>query len=179
MTACVLLFTKPAVPGRVKTRLGGALSTERAAELHAAFLADLCDRLAGAASFTLRLAWGLEPHEEIPPGPVASVRQRGADLGERLFHALADAAVEHSAVAAIGSDHPGLTVSRIEEAFTALGSGSDVVVGPALDGGYYLIALRREAIDARLFEGVPWSTDAVLARTLERCAGLGLEARLL
>jgi rSAM/selenodomain-associated transferase 1 len=177
--ACLLLFTKPAVPGRVKTRLLSALSPERAAELHAAFLGDLCERLAGAASFALRIAWALDDEEEIPGGAIAGLRQRGGDLGERLFHALAEVARESSRVAAVGSDHPELTVGRVEEAFAALEEGADVVLGPALDGGYYLVAVRREALSPRLFAEVPWSTDAVLARTLDRCSELGLAARLL
>ena len=169
-----MLFSKPPIPGRVKTRLLSVLSAERAAELHAAFLGDLCERLGGAATFTLRLAWALEAGEEAPPTSVPAMRQRGADLGERLFHALGEAALEHPLVGAVGSDHPELTVARVEEAFAALASGAEVVLGPAVDGGYYLIAVRREALNPRLFADVPWSTDAVLARTLERCAELGL-----
>ena len=54
-----------------------------------------------------------------------------------------------------------------------------LVVGPALDGGYYLIAARARALHPRLFEGIPWSTERVLAHTLERCREVGLEASLL
>jgi uncharacterized protein len=182
-SACLLLFTKPARPGRVKTRLIGALSAERAAELHDAFLGDLCERLAGADRFELRLAWALDEGEEAPPSSLPSVRQRGDDLGERLFSALADAAVEHELVGAVGSDHPELSAERVDAAFAALASGAkpgaDVVVGPATDGGYYLIAVRGGALDRRLFEDVPWSTGAVLERTLARCAELGLTTDLL
>jgi glycosyltransferase A (GT-A) superfamily protein (DUF2064 family) len=100
-------------------------------------------------------------------------------LGERLFNALSDAAAEHALVGAVGSDHPELSPVRIEEAFAALTAGADVTLGPAHDGGYYLIALRREALSPQLFTGVPWSTGEVLARTLERCAELGLAVALL
>jgi rSAM/selenodomain-associated transferase 1 len=176
---CLLLFTKPAIPGRVKTRLFAALSPERAAELHAAFLDDLCERLAGRGGFALRLAWALEAGEEPPPSPLPALRQRGGDLGERLFAALSEAAAEHPLVGAVGSDHPELPLARVEEAFAALAAGAQVVLGPAADGGYYLIAVRREALAARLFADVPWSTGAVLARTLERCRELGLRTVLL
>jgi len=190
-SACLLLFTKPALPGRVKTRLIGALSPERAAELHEAFLGDLCERLVGGGQYELRLAWALADGEEPPPSALPSVRQRGVDLGERLFTALADAAREHELVAAVGSDHPELAAERVAEAFAALASGADtgvssganpgadVVVGPATDGGYYLIAVRGAALDRRLFEDVPWSTGKVLEKTLDRCAELGLATELL
>ncbi|HEV8630637.1 MAG TPA: TIGR04282 family arsenosugar biosynthesis glycosyltransferase [Thermoanaerobaculia bacterium] len=182
MAPCLLVFTKPAVPGRVKTRLLGALSPVQAAALHAAFLGDLLERLAfgvSPPSFTVRLAWALEEGEEPPPSPLPAVRQQGADLGERLHAALRDAAVEHPLVAAVGSDHPELPRERVEEAFAALAAGADVVLGPAADGGYYLVAVRRQALSPRLFAAIPWSTSRVLACTLERCAELGLATALL
>lgn len=163
----LLLFTKPARAGRVKTRLIGDLSAREAAELHAAFLDDLVERLAGGA-FTLRLLWALEPG-----------RQEGAGLGDRLYDALSAAAREAPFVAALGSDHPTLPVAVAERAFAALEAGADAVLGPAEDGGYYLIALRAAAVRRRLFEDVPWSTPGVLAATLERCRELGFAWELL
>jgi glycosyltransferase A (GT-A) superfamily protein (DUF2064 family) len=106
----------------------------------------------------------------------------GADLGERLFHALAGAARDHRFVAAVGSDHPDLDLAAVEAAFTALAEPSpaaDVVVGPAADGGYYLIALAAAAVDRRLFAGIAWSGPTVLASTLDRCRDLGLAVALL
>jgi hypothetical protein len=117
------------------------------------------------------------PHP--PPAPLPAIRQRGADLGERLFNALAAAAVEATVVAAVGSDHPTLPLALVERAFGAVEAGADVVLGPAEDGGYYLIALAARAVSPRLFAGVPWSTGQVLAATLERCRELGLRAELL
>jgi rSAM/selenodomain-associated transferase 1 len=174
-----LLFTKPSVPGRVKTRLIGDLSAAEAAELHAAFVADLLDRMEGG-SFELRLAWALEAGEEAPPSDLIAVIQDGADIGERMYRALQDAAVDEMSVAAIGSDVPGLQRSDLEEAFERLESGLfDVVLGPALDGGYCLIALRSEALHPEIFEGVSWSTSQVLEETLERCSRLGLRTHQL
>jgi hypothetical protein len=199
---CLLLFTKPARPGYVKTRLTrgpGALTPRQAAELHAAFLGDLAARLlpaTGRGEMRLRVAWALEDGEPLPdllatvapvgelaapPGAALdAVRQEGADLGARLFHALAAAAQTHpGGVAAVGSDHPTLPLGRVRRAFHLLADGSDVVLGPADDGGYYLIALRRAALRRRLFEDVPWSTGGVLAATEARCRELGLRlARL-
>jgi hypothetical protein len=174
----LLLFTKPARPGRVKTRLIGDLTPAQAADLHAAFVDDLLARLA-PGRFDLRLAWALDPGEELPEGPLPGVRQAGDDLGERLFGALAQAAREAPAVAALGSDHPTLPLELVDRAFERLEAGAPLVLGPAEDGGYYLIALRAEAVDRRLFQGIPWSTGGVLAATLERCRELGIVPELL
>jgi len=178
----LLLFTKPAREGRVKTRLIGALTPAQAAALHQAFLDDLLDRLR-EGSFDLRLAWALDPGEPLPEGPVAGVRQEGDDLGERLYRALAAAGREAQSVAAVGSDHPTLPLETVHEAFARLEGrlegGADVVLGPAEDGGYYLIALRAGAVAPRLFEDIAWSTDRVFPDTVERCRELGLRLELL
>jgi uncharacterized protein len=190
----LLLFTKPARPGRVKTRLvgegDGRLSAAQAAALHRAFLDDLCERLApavAAGELALRLAWVLDAGEAMPevPAPLAglaavdAVRQEGDDLGERLFRALADAASTGGGVAVVGSDHPTLPLAWVEEAFRRVETGADVALGPADDGGYYLMALAPRAVRRRLFEGVAWSTGSVLAETLARCRELALEVALL
>jgi rSAM/selenodomain-associated transferase 1 len=174
----LLLFTKPAREGRVKTRLIGDLTAAEAAALHAAFLDDLVARLR-QGDFEMRLAWALEAAEEVPAGPVAGIRQQGEDLGERLFRALAASAAEVAAVAAVGSDHPTLPLDLVHLAFEKVEAGADVVLGPAADGGYYLIALRACAVSRRLFEDIAWSTDGVLAATLARCGELGLAVDLL
>ncbi len=174
----LLLFTKPARPGRVKTRLIGDLSPEEAADLHAAFLADLLERLS-AGDFDLRLAWDLDPGDPLPAGPVPGLRQEGHDLGARLHRALSAAAREALLVAALGSDHPTLPLPLVHRAFERLEAGAEVVLGPAEDGGYYLIALRAAALDPRLFSEIPWSTAGVLAATLDRCRELGLAVELL
>jgi rSAM/selenodomain-associated transferase 1 len=174
----LLLFTKPAREGRVKTRLIGDLTAAQAAALHAAFLEDLLDRLR-EGELELRIAWALEPGEEIPAGPVPGLRQEGSDLGERLYRALHDAAAGAGAVAALGSDHPTLPLETVHRAFATIESGADVVLGPAEDGGYYLIALRAGAVTPRLFAEIAWSTDQVLAATLARCRELGFTVELL
>ncbi len=188
-TTCVLLFTKPVVPGRVKTRLIGELSAEQAARLHAAFLGDLSERLAGGR-FHLQVAWALSGNEPFPTGLVAGgehLRQAEGDLGERLYRGLfaaasrrrADGSKRFTAVAAVGSDHPELELKTVEQAFAHLAAGADAVFGPARDGGYYLVALGSHAVRRELFEGVPWSTGEVLDSSLTRCRRLGLEVALL
>jgi uncharacterized protein len=174
----LLLFTKPARAGRVKTRLIGDLTAAEAAALHAAFLEDLLARLRGG-DFELRLAWALDADEEVPAETVPGFRQSGDDLGERLYRALLAAASEAGAVAAVGSDHPTLPLESVQRAFERVEAGVDVVLGPAYDGGYYLIALRSGAVFRRLFQEIDWSTERVLSATLARCRELGLRVELL
>ncbi|HEX6199734.1 MAG TPA: TIGR04282 family arsenosugar biosynthesis glycosyltransferase, partial [Thermoanaerobaculia bacterium] len=190
MARRLVLYTKPAVPGRVKTRLLPALGPGEAAALHRAFLDDVAERLLAAeaaGAFELWSAWVLAEGEEPPPGPGRAFRQEGRDLGERLFRGLTRAAAgagegAAEAVAALGSDHPTVRVETVAEAFERVAAGADVALGPSRDGGYYLIALaaRPEAgLRRELFDGIDWSTDRVLAQTLERAAALGLAVELL
>lgn len=175
---CLVLFTKPAIPGRVKTRLIGELSAEQAAGLHAAFLDDLLERLALVAC-DLRIAWAVDAAADLPATAVPGVRQEGGDLGERMYRGLRSFAASHRMVAAIGSDHPDLPPARVDEAFDRLAAGAPVVLGPADDGGYYLMAVRSDCLAPELFAGIDWSTPRVLAQTLERCRAAGLEPELL
>lgn len=180
----LLVFTKPAHPGRVKTRLvgegTGELSAAQAAELHEAMTLDLLDRLAGGR-FDLRVAWALEPGEEPPGWSPPWVRQEGPDLGARMHAALSGSAAEGcAAVAAVGTDHPLLGRTEVEEAFARVEAGAGAVFGPAADGGYYLVALAAgAALRPEIFEGIAWSTPAVLAETHARCRRLGLAVELL
>ena len=178
---CLQLFTKPSHPGRVKTRLIGELSAEQAAELHAAFLGDLSERLDGGR-YRLQISWALEKGEEFPVGLVVGgepVLQPTGDLGDRLYHGLQQAAERWPSVAAVGSDYPELHRETVEEAFEALEAGADVVLGPTADGGYYLIGVRRQALRPEIFDGIPWSTEEVFERSRERCQSLGLEVAVL
>jgi rSAM/selenodomain-associated transferase 1 len=171
-TRCLVVFSKPAVAGRVKTRLVGHLSPEQASALHEALLADLRHSLEGAP-FDCWLAWAIDGTEPLPEGVEPAIRQAGGDLGRRLHDGLSRAAREHDRVAAVGSDHPGFGAGLAVRAFEAL-DDSDLAIVPALDGGYSLIALRSTALSPQLFDGIAWSTASVLAETLARAAAMGL-----
>ncbi len=106
-----------------------------------------------------------------PPG-VRTVPQRGAGFGARFRNAVADAfAAGFARVVVIGADVPGLTAGVLRDAVARLESGDNrsVVIGPSRDGGYYLIGFNQ--FDARAFEGIPWHTRAVLARTRHALGG--------
>lgn len=168
--ARLILFTRWPAPGRAKTRLIPALGPEGAAELHAALAQNA---LAWCQACVRRQPVRLELRTEGAP-PAAFRRwlglaplirpQAAGDLGARMHQALAQALGEgEGRVALIGSDCPGLTDAVIAQAFKEL-ERHDLVLGPATDGGYYLIGLTRPA--PGLFAGVSWGTDRVLRQTL-------------
>jgi len=166
------------VPGRVKTRLAAALGADAACALYRAFVLDLAERL-GALPYAVTWAY-------TPPGaPFAEVvcgarcrPQRGGDLGERLAAALGDElAAGPGPVLAIGADAPHIPAAALAEAAAALAGGADVVLGPAADGGYYLIGLGAPA--PSLFAGIAWGTSGVLEATRARAAAAGLRTYLL
>ena len=176
----VAWFLRAPISGRVKTRLNDTLGRHGALRLHRAMVSATGRKLshweggrcrAWVAGWrghpsTAWLTWGL---------PVSA--QRGADLGVRMHHALQVELRESEAAVVIGSDCPGLTSEILDEGFTALEQGADIALGPALDGGYYLVGLRRPA--PRLFQGVPWGTSVVLRRTLIAARRLNLTVHML
>lgn len=89
--------------------------------------------------------------------------QQGKDLGERMKNALADALTDYSQVVVIGTDCPEITPDYLNRAFSALENGVDAVIGPAMDGGYVLLGVRR--FSPLLFEDINWGTAEVLSAT--------------
>jgi rSAM/selenodomain-associated transferase 1 len=187
--ACAIgIMAKAPRSGRVKTRLVPPLTHEQASALSRCFVRDVATSIAAAArsgsppirGVAVYLPRGEErSFEGLLPGDFLLLPQRGADLGERLFQAATDllAAGFHS-VCLVNSDSPTLPSSLLLEAAVALAApGERVVIGPASDGGYYLIGLKRA--HRRLFEDVSWSSPAVLGQTLDRARELSLEVHLL
>lgn len=167
------VFAKQPLAGQVKTRLCPPLTAEAAAQLYQLLLSETLARLQGCQNYQLALCYAGERQwfAEAFPG-VRLVAQQGQDLGERMGRALAGFLDEgYSCAALVGSDAPDLPLAQIEQAFVALQS-CDLVLGPALDGGYYLIGERVH--QPELFQAMPWSTEAVLAVTMERAEQLRL-----
>ena len=175
----LVIFARSPLAGGVKTRLAKAVGAATAAELYRAFLLDLGARLGRDPRW--RASWSIATEPAVPfPAEIARGlpvrRQCGRDLGERMRQALGDALAEGSTAAAIiGSDVPHLGVERIAEAFDAL-AGADLVLVPAEDGGYALIAARSIP---DVFAGIAWGGADVLTATLELARRAGLETRLL
>ncbi len=158
----LVLFTRFPQPGRAKTRLIPALGPAGAAGLHR--------RLTEATLLTLQ-ATGLEVELWVTGAPVAAFEawlgtdtpirmQEGGDLGARM-----DLALRPTPAIVVGSDAPSLAASHIAEAAALLADGQ-VALGPAEDGGYYLLGLPAPA--PFLFDGMAWSTSGVLAETTRR-----------
>lgn len=176
----VAVFARVPRAGAVKTRLAAAVGDAAAADLYAAFVADLAAALPDPR---WALRWWIAPPAEgfaarFGLDPAACRVQRGDDLGQRMRGAIAASLAEGFArCVLVGSDAPRIGPPRIAEAFAALGgAGADLVLGPAEDGGFYLVGM---GAPLDTFAGVPWSSPRTLAETLRRAASLGLRTALL
>ena len=171
-------MAKYPTPGAVKTRLAATLGAETACRLHRAFLLDLRDRLERAA---LPVTWAYWPPQSdfaalIGGAPV--VQQVGADLGERMHRAAcAVDATRGSVVVLLGADTPHVPIDTVRDAARRVERGDDVAIGPATDGGYYLIAFRPPRPE--LFTDIAWGGATVLAVTRARCREAGLRVGVL
>ncbi len=169
--ARILIFAKAPISGQVKTRLVPLLGAEGATRLHGEMVQNTVQRMHASALAPLQLwcapsvdgplfdnlksSFNLELHE-----------QRGVDLGARMLHAFTEALQSAEVAMCIGTDWPKLTPDLIATALQRLTQGEDAVLGPAEDGGYVLLGLRK--VDPRLFAYIAWGGAQVLAQTRER-----------
>jgi uncharacterized protein len=175
----LIIFTRYPIPGQAKTRLIPALGGAGAAQLQR--------RMTRQTIATAQQT----PHPiqiQFCGGTIAELRswlgdklgyeaQSTGDLGDRMAHAFDQGfAAGHDRVVIIGTDCPGIDRTILNQAFTALAS-HDLVLGPAADGGYYLIGLRRAIPE--LFQSIAWSTATVRTKTLEIATTLNLTYALL
>jgi rSAM/selenodomain-associated transferase 1 len=179
------LFAKNPEAMLAKTRLVPPLTFVQAATLAAAFLED-------SSATVAALARQVDAKPCVfydPPSALNAMRpllredfatypQAQGDLGQRLKLAYMQLADEgYSTVCFVGTDSPTLPHTYVERAFQALNDGCDTALGPALDGGYYLIGLR--AAHLGLFDDVDWSSERVFRQTLARAEQLGLSVEVL
>ncbi len=175
------VFVKEPRPGAVKSRLAARIGPERAAAVYRAIAEEALRRTAPRGDEYSRLLFFTPPQartavEQWLPGPVLLPQVEG-ELGERMSSALSEIFGRGARRAAVvGTDVPRLSREDVRQAFEGL-DAHDLVLGPATDGGYYLLALKRP--EPALFRGIPWSTPAVLTTTLERAAQSGRSVWLL
>jgi len=177
----VAIMAKASIVGTVKTRLVPPLTPEEAAELNTCCLADIAANIVAAAEcapirgFAAYHPSGSEEFfEKLLPDGFALLPPKEPTLGRSLFHAARDLfAAGFGSVCLVNGDSPTLPTDRLVDAARRLQEpGERVVIGPAADGGYYLIGMKR--VHPRLFEEIDWSTERVYRQTIARAAEIGL-----
>lgn len=175
----LLLFVKNPIAGQTKTRLAQSVGHEKALKMYQQLM-DHTRAQASALKDTQRLLFysSFIPTADSWPSPLFDKRlQAGNDLGQRMKNAFLQAFEGGSEQAIIiGSDCPGITTPLLEAAFTALDT-KELVLGPALDGGYYLLGMKQ--LHPSLFDAIAWSTAAVADQTLAAAEALHLSTALL
>lgn len=165
----ILLFVRAPVKGKIKSRLGSAIGEDAALELYRNFVLDTIDAIVKSGHpFRIffhppdageALASWLGPHFHYIP-------QAGDDLGENMERAFRKVFTEgFTRAVLLGSDIPDVTPAVLNEAIESLGT-NDVVMGPAADGGYYLIGCNRGSFLPNVFHGIVWGTSTVFRETM-------------
>lgn len=161
----------------MKTRLARAIGEAKALAVYEAMLRDLLASIGGPSErMEIEILWAPSDaaNGELLArafGSYATAMQTGATLGDRIAMAFSERFFFHGTekAVAIGVDDPRLSRATIDHAFALLDS-CEWVLGPATDGGYYLIGCRAGAFDSAVFEGVQWGSSSVLRETLARIA---------
>jgi len=181
-TESVLLFVKSPEKGKVKSRLASATGDETALHIYRSFVLDIVDMLKNRARPPTICFYPHDAEETVVNWlgrNFSYLPQRGEDLGERMENAFADSFSGGAAkVVLIGSDIPDLTTAVIDESFSCL-EQDDAVIGPASDGGYYLIGFRKNSFLHDIFRGIFWGAGSVFRETMRIFAGSGLHVHVL
>jgi rSAM/selenodomain-associated transferase 1 len=176
----LLIFARVPELGQVKTRLARELGDEKTLAVYRAMVADLLQSIGPPDdSFEIEILW--TGSAEVDGATLAGhfdhfplAKQTGANLGDRLAVAFSERMFFHQTeeVIAIGADDPALSRRTIETAFRLLDS-CEWVIGPAVDGGYYLIGCRAASFNSLVFQDIAWSSPTVFAETSRRIRTLG------
>lgn len=179
MTGALIVFAREPRAGQVKTRLAAHLGGSAAADVYAQLLTRTL-RLAERSRFSTRYLFAEDTSQMDYFAARLAVdtwqvrAQCQGDIGQRMHHAIQSVLPQHDFVVLIGSDIADSEKSDLDQAWTLLSSGfNSAVVGPSVDGGYWLIGLRES--QPMIFRDIPWSTDTVFQTTMTRMAGVGLE----
>lgn len=187
LKSALIIFAKAPIAGQVKTRLCPPLTPDEAASLHGSFVLDTLERSKTAIA---KHRLPLDRYLACAPSArhvffkileerhgVKLLDQTGEDLGARMAHAYSTVfSSGYKQVLLVGTDVPSLPLETYRDALAVL-ADHDLVLGPACDGGYYLVGLKRPAPE--LFADIPWSTDRVLDLTRQKADRLGFKTGLL
>ena len=176
----VLIFAREPVLGKVKTRLESELGEAKTFDLHCALIVYQVKQVSHSNLAPMQLWVTANPSHELFRGLVDKTNifeQRGSDLGQRMLSAAETTLREVKSVVIIGADCPSVDNYYLEQALSLLDQGTDVVLGPAEDGGYVLLGLNQ--VWPGLFSDIPWGTEQVLESTVQRLRSSGLSFKLL
>jgi rSAM/selenodomain-associated transferase 1 len=179
-TVAVAIVCKTPAAGQSKTRLSPPLRPEECAAISACFIKDVTRSIGrlvaggGISGYALYTPQGSEAVlRTLVPEGFALIAQAGGELGARLIRGIEDLLdAGHAGAILVNADGPTLPLAILRAAAEAVRQGDNVVLSPAHDGGYTLIGLSKP--HPRLFEDIPWSTNAVYRRTLDRAREIGL-----
>jgi len=181
----IIQFAKWPVLGNVKTRLARSIGDEKALEVHLELLNEVLDKLIAAKSGEIALWLNEIPSQQAcmasiiqktKKNDIALNVQQGDNLGDKMAEAILSSLEKYNKVIIVGSDCPNITASILTEASEALDK-TDLVIGPAEDGGYVLIGA--SCFETGIFTGVAWGQGAVLEKTILNSQALNYSFTLL
>ncbi|MBW2968132.1 TIGR04282 family arsenosugar biosynthesis glycosyltransferase [Candidatus Woesearchaeota archaeon] len=162
----LVLFAKYPEVGTVKKKIGEVIGMEKSARMCSAFIKDLVNKNS-SKDYDLYLSFigreHKEQYRELFPQAILYV-QRGSNLGENMYCSFEDLLDDYNKVVILSCDVPQLSSAEVVRAFNALDS-YDVVIGPAEDGGYFLLGLKRPA---NIFSGLNWGGDTLLEEQIRK-----------
>jgi rSAM/selenodomain-associated transferase 1 len=174
----LLVFARLPERGKVKTRLAQSIGDDQTLAVYEAMLHDLLASIGRSSPETeIEILWA--PSEAANGevltrafGDLATAMQTGSNLGDRLSMAFSERFLFHATqkILAIGVDDPSLPRALIDQAFGLLDS-CEWVLGPAVDGGYYLVGCRAAAFDCEAFQDIKWGSSSVFPSTLAKIRG--------
>jgi len=177
----LIMMARAPVSGKVKSRLARTIGNRRAAGVYRNMLRTQISKLLAAKICPLELHVCAPVQHPLfmamrRGGVVRVEQQRGNNLGSRMHHAIRSGLQRADAVILIGADVPGISVEQIRQVCTLISGQDELIIMPAEDGGYGLLAMRK--VDAGLFRGVHWGSQRVCKQTVKRATQLGISYRL-
>lgn len=173
----IIIFSKKPKLGKVKTRIATSLGDSTALEIYKELL-EITFKILHPMNCKKYLFWDELPDESssyLDQGFELRI-QKGIDLGERMENAFSEVIPFHDKVIIVGTDCPYINSNLLEQSFVCL-EQSDIVIGPATDGGYYLLG--KKVLNTKIFRNIKWSTDTVLTETIQTCKEQNLKFDLL